>query len=246
MDKHKDSLMAAAIVMLVILIVVIALIASGSGKSIGAYLLPKDVEAAANKAAGAGTIVDATVGSDDKFVLSLFGSGGLTEMVVRRYGEITVSVAVRPVEFPKAGSFVFRTPETDPPSSSLISREALAHGRLAIRRVLELKGFVQATEDESATLLVRYHAAYDEPISALKLDRLHGYVSAEEGQTEPPGSAATVFKQGSLVIDLSDARSDLLLWRAAAIADVSLNEDVMDKRARVEQAIEAMFKGFPP
>jgi len=240
-----NSLIIFAVVAVVfVLIVALAL----GGRSIGGYLLPKDVESAAKKAAGGAEIVDAQVDASGRIVIKLSGSGGLTEMYVQHHGEITASVAFRPTGLPKSGSFAFRTPEPEVSEETHISRETLSHIRYLIENTLKSKGFSIASGNEIPTLLVRYRLALDRSISEQELNRLHGFALESEEfersyQAEP---AASVIKQGSLIVDLSGGSTDRLLWRAAAIAEVSPDEDPEKKKTRREQAVLAMFQGFPP
>jgi len=237
----------AVIVGVAVVAAIIFFSIAGSRKSVSAYLVPKDVESAARKVAGDADIVDAEFSGDGQFALKIRDSRGLTEMVARRHGEITVSISFRATEFPTAGTFAFRTAEADASSDPDVDPEDMANIRRAIADTLESKGF-SSVGSEAPTLLVRYHGGYDEPLSSRKLDRMHGFISSDEDvdQSTLSDQGEIVFKQGSLIIDISDGGSDMLLWRAAGVADVSLADDLSKKKDRGKRAIHGMFKGFPP
>ena len=240
-----DSLIIFAVVVVVFVLIVALAI---GGKSIGAYLLPKDIESAAKKAADGAEIVDANVDARGRIEIKLSGIGGLSKMYVQRHGEITASVASRPSGLPKSGSFTFRTPEADLSEHPHITYEVLSHVRNLIANTLASKGFSIASGNQIPTLLVRYRLALDRSISENELNRLHGFVleGEESDKSYQTGPEETVIKQGSLVIDISDGSNDLLLWRAAAIAEVSMDDNSHKKKTRREQAVQVMFKDFPP
>lgn len=60
-------------------------------------------------------------------------------MMVRRHGEVTVSVAHRPFELPQKGSFAFQSLETSQPDDPHISSEVWGHARLVLGKMLPKK-----------------------------------------------------------------------------------------------------------
>ncbi len=238
------GLLLLALGVIVAFVYIVYIVVTGSRTSLSARLLPRDVREAARKAASGAQIVDARGEADGCFVLALRGSGGLTEMSAHRHGEITVSIGIRCTDFPQSGSFAFRTPESGTISGSCIPPEVVDHVPKAVEKALQSKRFQAAGADEAPTLWVRYHVANDEPIDVKELDRMHGF--AEGNQDSGEAALTAMFRQGSLIIDVSSAEDDRLLWRAAAVADVSLEDELPKRLARIDRAVDAMFAGFPP
>ena len=227
-----------------VIVAVAFIVVLGSRSSLGALLVPKDVQAATRKAAGGSTIVDAKIDPEGRFDLTMSGFGGPARMTAFRKGEITVSVGVRSADIPESGSFAFWPPQAAVVSGSRITPEVLDHIPEVIEKTLESKGFRPAAANEAPTLLIRCHVASDEPIEVRELDRLHGF--ADEGWDSCEAALTAAFRQGSLIIDVSAGEADHLLWRAAAVAEVSLEDELPKKLARIDRAVVAMLEDFPP
>ena len=237
----------SAIILIVVLTIVILLLLSGPRTRIGAYLLPRDVVDAARKVLGRSVIVDGE-GDPEGFVVSAQGSGGRTQVRVVRRGDATISLALRQgCRLPSEGTFGFRTQERDLPRDPRMSPEVLAHARAVIQDALTAKGISAAEVDSRSTILVRYFPAYDGSVAASELDQRHGFDVGRNDVGGPAGMSLgpVEYEQGSLVIDISDGRTDSLICRVAAVAYVDLEDDIPHKRDRVEAAIRAMFDCLP-
>ena len=242
--------MDALVILAVVVGVVVALVA-GSRTSLTKYLLPRAVEEAIRKVVGRSGIDDASVDvSGGRFTITLRGSRGLSKIRVVRHGALTVSVANRPGSgVPTSGSFDVRTSAQDLPDDPRYDREELNDRiRRLIKAALEPKGFVPTTGDTTPTLLVRYYGAYEGRVTGADLDHLHGYVDKrlDGDQSDAPMTARHVYEKGSIVIDLIDAASGLLIWRGAALANIEVDVSQEEKIARTRDAIDTMFAEFPP
>lgn len=245
----SDAIAPFGLGVLVTLIVVVVLIVAGGRTSVGARFLQQTVLDAARKVAKGATITDAYGDGEGGVIIAFRGTAGLSEMKVIRSGELTVSTAFRRgVSFPAHGSFTFGKTTASSSSDSPITAEAVERARRAITEALESKGFRLSRTVEQAMLVVQFVLADDGPVVAADLDRRHGYCTSNE-LNDDVASAIPVthaYRRGSLVVDVSRADSDVLLWRCAALADVSPSDSEERKRARLRAAAEAMFSEFPP
>jgi len=54
-----------------------------------------------------------------------------------------------------------------------------------------------------------------------------------------------IYREGTLIIDLTDARAKHLVWRGWAIAPVDEQYTPEKIKARIHEAVEKMFRKFP-
>jgi hypothetical protein len=110
----------------------------------------------------------------------------------------------------------------------------------AIEKQLALKGLERSTAG-AADLLVHYHANISRRLDVNRLDREFGYCY-------DASCRARVFdyEAGTLVVDIVDTRTHLLIWRGWArhgVDDVLGNEDRMART--VNEAVRRMLARFP-
>jgi hypothetical protein len=112
------------------------------------------------------------------------------------------------------------------------------HVEGAIEKQLAMRGLRLMLISESPDLLVHYHANVRQRIDVEATDRLYGYSS---GNYEPD---VVEFEQGTLVVDVVDARTNRLIWRGWA--QDSVNVDDSDRLHRqIDEAVPRMFRQFP-
>jgi hypothetical protein len=96
--------------------------------------------------------------------------------------------------------------------------------------------------DSDARLRVHYHFHVSQRLDIYAIDRPAGY-------TFPGGRDSTthVYDEGTLVVDLIDARTRAMVWRGWARSNL---EGVINDRARmharIDELILRMFEKFPP
>jgi hypothetical protein len=107
----------------------------------------------------------------------------------------------------------------------------------AVEKQLVLKGF-RLLEGSSPDLRVHYHANVRQRIDVEATDRQYGYYA---GDAEP---RKVEFEQGTLVVDVIDARTNRLIWRGWAQDSVDVdNRDRLHRQ--VDEGVARMFKYFP-
>ena len=103
---------------------------------------------------------------------------------------------------------------------------------------LAAKAYRQVTEDPD--FRVNYHVAVG-PREALQGDpHTYGYL---------PGywdMGVYAYDEGSLFIDVIDARTNTLLWRGVASTALRTTSTLKERRARITEAVQKVLSIFPP
>jgi uncharacterized protein DUF4136 len=112
--------------------------------------------------------------------------------------------------------------------------------RGAVEHQMTAKRYVRSTLAGSPDLLVRYHANFSKTFEVT--DNRTGIGSCYR-DCEPDAYA---YEQGTLVIDIVEARTEALVWRGWSRDNM---EGAIDNQSRMEQEIDAvvgaMFERFP-
>ena len=112
--------------------------------------------------------------------------------------------------------------------------------RARVEAELGRRGFEKPAAGGQADLLVHYHLNVRQRIDAGTIDRQTSVPSETE-------SRPFVFDAGTLVLNLVDGRSGILLWRGWAegsLQGVVDNQASLD--ARVDEAVTAILRQLPP
>jgi hypothetical protein len=102
----------------------------------------------------------------------------------------------------------------------------------AVERELRARRFVYAPNG-NPDLLIHYHANVNRRIEVNEVDRRYGYC----GPDCPP--SVIEYDQGTLVVDVVDARTNTLVWRGWAQESM---EGVIDDQARLERHVDRAVK----
>ena len=110
-----------------------------------------------------------------------------------------------------------------------------SHVRASVERELASKGYRR--EPENPDLLVHYHASVQQKVDIYRTDAEAGY-SYE--------SAAVQYEEGTLVLDVADARTKQIVWRGWGQSDIG---GVINDQSRMEKRIvevtREILKRFP-
>lgn len=98
----------------------------------------------------------------------------------------------------------------------------------AIEKQLDRKGYEHATNGD-VDLLIHYHASVNQKVDVYAVDSEYGYCY---GNCQPQ---YTDYEQGTLVVDLVDARTSKVVWRGWA-QDVM--NGVIDNQQRLERQVD--------
>jgi len=152
-------------------------------------------------------------------------------------------------DFSQFKSFAWMTPKSvtgvaDPAALDQIVKDA-ANAQLAIR------GFVPATSG-TPDFWIGYHAVVEPKVEEFMLDTRYDSMSDAfydrvAPYAGPAGQKRTeVYYEGTLVIDIVNARNKQLVWRSSMEGRVNKNLKPEEKRKRIGKGIEQMLKMFPP
>lgn len=112
--------------------------------------------------------------------------------------------------------------------------------RDAIERELNRRGIRRV--ENAPDLLVHFHGAVRDRVQVVESDRARGY------QTSQYGDDVEVFQyeEGTLVVDVADARTRKVIWRGWAVADVGgVLDDQTALTELVNRGVDSMFSFFP-
>ncbi len=123
--------------------------------------------------------------------------------------------------------------------------------RQAVNRKLAARGF-KSTTDLEVDFWVVYHVAIRKKLEYSKLPIGYDYSPAwgrgqwTDERIGDRGTYVRTFDEGTLVLDIVDARTSRLSWRGSARAKVDAARTRRQKEARLKRAVGKMLAGFPP
>jgi len=138
-------------------------------------------------------------------------------------------------------------PRPPPSGDPRIDSDLLAtRVRSAVESILAAKGYRQVPVGE-ADFGVGWQAAIEGKLDVHSVDQFYGY-GPRWGPVGGMGSETFVrrYDQGTLILDVVDARSRQLVWRGSAQAEVQQRRDPAQRDARVREAVQKILARFPP
>jgi hypothetical protein len=124
--------------------------------------------------------------------------------------------------------------------------DQLSHARIvrSIDARFAEKGLARVEPGDSPDVLVAYHTAFDKNL------RIDGFSSGfgPFGLGPDRSGSATVapILVGTLVVDITDARTRALVWRGMASGDIKPNDKPEQRDKKLAKAMEKMFRNYPP
>ena len=146
------------------------------------------------------------------------------------------------IDFAKYRTYTWGAPDALPAGDPRLAADPFFRDHLqgAVEKRLTGRGFVLSDED-TAELLVHYHAAINQRIDVNRFDHDHGYCYDADCSVRVMDVEA-----GTIVLDIIDARTNRLLWRGWAETGVDDMLKNRDKMARmVDEAAERMLAQLP-
>ena len=111
----------------------------------------------------------------------------------------------------------------------------------AVERGLALKGLTLAASGTEPDLRIHYHANITQRVDVRTVDQDFGFCSGEGCQPE-----IMVYEAGTLVVDIIDAHTNLVIWRGWAQESIEDELDDPDQmEATIEEAVTRMLARFP-
>ena len=123
--------------------------------------------------------------------------------------------------------------------------DELNHARVvrAVDAALAGKGLAKVEPGANPDVLVAYHASFDKNLEIT--GTAHGWGPFGLGDRWGSARVQPVLV-GTLVVDISDARTSALVWRSVASSDIRPNDKPEAREKKITKATEKMFKNYPP
>ena len=124
--------------------------------------------------------------------------------------------------------------------------DELNHARVvrAIDAVLVAKGLARVEPNAHPDVVVAYHASFEKN---LEINGPLPWVgSARPGRRSVGVARVQPVLVGTLVVDISDARTRAIVWRSLASSDISPTDKPESRDKKIARATEKMFKNYPP
>ena len=134
-----------------------------------------------------------------------------------------------------------RQPTGDPQlDSDLLDKRV----RRAVEHELPARGFQQVKS--GADFLVDYHVALASKIQVRAIGSPYGYGPGDWELFGPGGTYARTYDEGSLILDFVDAKTNELVWRGIAWAEVYPADGPEERERKVNEAVRRIVERFPP
>lgn len=122
--------------------------------------------------------------------------------------------------------------------------------RDAVDNQLAAQGYNKLVSGD-ADFLIGYHVALDKRLVVSTMNEYYGVVVGPRWHHSTPrwyGSETYVYDydEGSLILDIIEARSRTLLWRGSARARVDTTANAERKTKRINEAVKKILAQFPP
>jgi hypothetical protein len=123
--------------------------------------------------------------------------------------------------------------------------DELNHVRVvrAIDAALVAKGLARVEPSANPDVLVAYHASFDKDLEIT--GSAHGWGPGLGGDRFGSARIQPVLV-GTLVVDISDARTRKIMWRSLASSDIRPTDKPESRDKKIAKATEKMFKNYPP
>ena len=124
-----------------------------------------------------------------------------------------------------------------------IQPEADIYIKAAIDMILADRGWKRVDADSDVKVI--YYASQD--ANTLVNTDSYGYGAGDWYWRGMPGAATpsySTYRKGTVIVDIVDAKTKQMVWRASATETMVLDRDEMIKR--FNKMMDKMWKGFPP
>jgi len=120
--------------------------------------------------------------------------------------------------------------------------------RTGVEQALQAKGYQKV--ETGGDFKVGWHAAINEQTNYASYNDYYGYGWHGWGYggwgTTTTTTTSYTIHQGTLIVDVVDARSNELVWRGTAEAEIGKTESPEQRQARINEACTKLFSHFPP
>ena len=154
-------------------------------------------------------------------------------------------------DFSSLKTFDVAETKQDSKESILVSPFTLSHIHSALEGELA-KRYQSTATGAQPDFIVSYHVVIEEKIDPRSYDDLYGFGYYGRGYRHPypffrgPGLGLRVYNQGSLVIDIVDAKTEKPIWRGVSEKRLSRSMAPQQQREVLSRAVTEVIGQFPP
>jgi hypothetical protein len=123
-------------------------------------------------------------------------------------------------------------PEVRERIMAVIQEEFIAHGYLR--------------ETGNPDFLINYHAALGNQLNVTGINSMYGYPYTFGGWMTVTSTQSYEWQKGSLILDILDAESKVMVWRGSAEADINVDLPPEARKPQIHEAVQRMLERFPP
>jgi hypothetical protein len=123
--------------------------------------------------------------------------------------------------------------------------DELNHTRVvrAIEAALVAKGLARVEPSANPAVLVAYHASFEKNLEINGFS--HGWGPFGLGGDRWGSARVQPILVGMLVVDITDARTNAIVWRSLASSDIRPTDKPESRDKKIAKATEKMFKNYP-
>lgn len=155
-------------------------------------------------------------------------------------------------DFSVLKTFAVAETKQDTKESILISPFTLSHIHSALEGELS-KRYQSVASGAKPDFIVNYHVVVEEKIDPRSYDDLYGYGFYGRGYYRyphpfflGPNAGLRVYNQGSLIIDIIDAKTEKPIWRGVSEKRLSRGMAPQQQREVLSRAVTEVMAYFPP
>lgn len=113
--------------------------------------------------------------------------------------------------------------------------------RDSIEASMQARGFRKA-DGGTPDMLIAYYAAIETKLDVDEVDQLYGW----RGRWTLTTTEVREYEQGTLVIDIADARTNRAVWRGWGEGVVNRSTNPETNQQRLRDAVDRILEAFPP
>lgn len=147
------------------------------------------------------------------------------------------------VDFKRYGTFTWDEPDARPIGDPRLENNPFFYERLHAAIAVELAEHGIRQGSSGPGLVIHHHATVRNRVDVYEVDERAGY-RRPAGYSE--NSQVIQYDEGTILVDIADAETRVLIWRGWAQFDIGralTNPDVMDHA--IQEAVRRMFEDFP-
>lgn len=152
----------------------------------------------------------------------------------------------RNASFEGLRSYAFLVPPNAAPRDPRVDPDLFrARVQRAVSAVLDARGFVRDVRG-TPDFLVAHHAALAERMDVDQYIDLDVYGYRTWAQPMRTRQVISSYDQGTLILDVIDARTKTLVWRGYGETRVDLDGDSTERAQLIREVVAQMLERFPP